>query len=257
MTNYVQVDYPWPEIALVRIIRPDAKNALNDAVREQLTAAFQTVDLNTDVRCAVLTGSGAVFVAGADIKSLAEMTSTEMRRSNAAEVWAALRKFSKPLIAAVNGLALGGGCELAMHADIVIAGESARFGQPEIKVGIIPGAGGTQRLTRAVGKFKAMRMLLTGDPLSARDADTIGLVSEVVPDAVVLERALQIAETIAARPPIAARQIKKLVLAASELPISEALLQEREAFVSMFDTRDQKEGMRAFIEKRPAVFSGE
>jgi enoyl-CoA hydratase/carnithine racemase len=167
-----------------------------------------------------------------------------------------LRTFAKPVIAAVNGWALGGGCELAMHADMIIAGESARFGQPEIKVGVIPGAGGTQRLTRAVGKFKAMKILLTGEPVTAREAEAMGLVSDVVPDEEVLDRALTLAKAIAVLPPLAARKIKELVLSGADLPLETALTLERQAFWLMFDTEDQKEGMRAFIDKRPPLFTG-
>jgi enoyl-CoA hydratase/carnithine racemase len=160
------------------------------------------------------------------------------------------------MIAAVNGWALGGGCELAMHADIIIAGESARFGQPEVKLGIIPGAGGTQRLTRAVGKYKAMKLLLSGEPVSAREAEAMGLVSEVVADDRVVERAVELATSIAALPPLAVQRIKQLVLQGADMPLDASLAAERQAFLSMFATADQKEGMRAFIEKRKPQFSG-
>jgi enoyl-CoA hydratase/carnithine racemase len=160
------------------------------------------------------------------------------------------------VIAAVNGYALGGGCELAMHADIIVAGESARFGQPEVRVGIMPGAGGTQRLTRAVGKFQAMKMVLTGRPVSAAEALRMGLVSEVTPDARVVETALEMAETIAAMPPLAVMQIKEVLLAGQDASLGAALMLERKAFQLLYDSRDQKEGMRAFIEKRRAKFEG-
>jgi enoyl-CoA hydratase/carnithine racemase len=197
-----------------------------------------------------------VFAAGADIKAMAEASASEMMLRGSDAIWQALRDCPKPIIAAVNGWALGGGCELAMHADIIIAGEGAKFGQPEIKVGILPGAGGTQRLTRAVGKFKAMRMLLTGEPVGALDAERMGLVSEVVPDGEVLDRALALARLVAAMPPIAARRIKQLVLTGADMPLGAALAMERGAFELMFDTEDQKEGMRAFIEKRAPRFVG-
>jgi enoyl-CoA hydratase/carnithine racemase len=184
------------------------------------------------------------------------MTAAQMMVTGTHVTWAAVREFPKPLIAAVNGGALGGGCELAMHADIVVAGEGAKFGQPEIKVGIIPGGGGTQRLVRAVGKFKAMKMLLTGEPVSAREAEAMGLVSEVVPDGEVLERAIAIARTIASLPPIAARKIKEVVAQGADLPLEAALALERQAFQLMFDTEDQKEGMAAFLAKRPPKFRG-
>jgi enoyl-CoA hydratase len=172
------------------------------------------------------------------------------------DVWGPIRAFPKPLIAAVNGWALGGGCELALHADMIVAGEGARFGQPEIKVGIMPGAGGTQRLTRAIGKYKAMKILLTGEPVTAREAEALGFVTEVVPDAEVLDRALALAKSIAALPPVAARKIKEVVLHGADLPLEAALLLERQAFQLMFDTADQKEGMAAFIEKRAPQFRG-
>lgn len=256
MTNEVLVEYPKKEIAIVRINRPDARNALSAAVRAGLAQVFAVLESNDEVRCVVLTGSDKVFAAGADIKAMADASPAEMMNNGADAAWRVLRNFSKPVVAAVNGWALGGGCELAMHADIIIAGEGARFGQPEIKVGIIPGAGGTQRLTRAVGKYKAMKILLTGEALSASEAEAMGLVSEVVKDEATFDRALALAEDIAKLPPIAARKIKELVLAGADLPLEAALTMERQAFCLMFDSADQKEGMRAFIEKRSPVFIG-
>jgi enoyl-CoA hydratase len=243
-------------VALIRIHRPEARNALNGPARERLAEIFRELALDEQIRCAVLAGSDTVFAAGADIKAMAEAHPIDMMRREGERTWAPIKDFPKPLIAAVNGLALGGGCELAMHADIIIAGESARFGQPEIKLGIAPGAGGTQRLVRAVGKFKAMRILLTGDLVSAREAEAMGLVSEVVPDADVLAHALTLAGAIAALPPLAARKIKELVLQGGDLPLEAALLLERNAFQLLFGTADQKEGMKAFIEKRPPPFVG-
>ncbi|MGI9463936.1 MAG: enoyl-CoA hydratase-related protein [Aestuariivirgaceae bacterium] len=256
MSNFVETDRPVEGVGLVRINRPEARNALNDAVRRQLAEAFAALQTDDDVRCVVIAGTDKVFAAGADIKAMADASSEDMAKTGAEAAWQVICDFPKPLIAAVNGWALGGGCELAMHADIIIAGEGARFGQPEIKVGIIPGAGGTQRLTRAVGKFKAMQMLLTGDMVTAGEADRIGLVSEVVPDDEVLPRALEIAAAIAQLPPIAAREIKRLVLSGADQPLKAALGEERQAFLSMFDTQDQKEGMKAFIEKRKPEFKG-
>lgn len=256
MTNEVLVEYPKKEIAIVRINRPDARNALSAAVRAGLAQVFAVLESNDEVRCVVLTGSDKVFAAGADIKAMADASPAEMMNNGADAAWRVLRNFSKPVVAAVNGWALGGGCELAMHADIIIAGEGARFGQPEIKVGIIPGAGGTQRLTRSVGKYKAMKILLTGEALSASEAEAMGLVSEVVKDEATFDRALALAEDIAKLPPIAARKIKELVLAGADLPLEAALTMERQAFCLMFDSADQKEGMRAFIEKRSPVFTG-
>lgn len=243
-------------VALLRISRPEARNALDEAVRGELARHFADLATDDEVRCAIVTGSQTVFAAGADLKAMAAAGAAEMMLRGTHVTWASVKDFPKPLIAAVNGWALGGGCELAMHADLIIAGESARFGQPEIKVGIIPGAGGTQRLVRAVGKFKAMKMLLTGEPVGAREAEAMGLVTEVVPDAEVLDRAIALARTIAALPAIAARKIKEVVAQGADLPLEAALALERQAFQLMFDTDDQKEGMAAFIEKRPPDFRG-
>jgi enoyl-CoA hydratase len=256
MSNIVLVEKPEAGIAVIRLNRPEARNALSAEFRRLLAAAFEQLAADDEVRCVVLAGSDKVFAAGADIKAMAEASPSDMMQNGSEAAWRAIRSFPKPVIAAVNGWALGGGCELAMHADIIVAGEGARFGQPEIKVGVIPGAGGTQRLTRAVGKFKAMKILLTGEPITAREAEAMGLVSEVVPDDEVAGRAIGLAKAIAAQPPLAARKIKELVLSGADLPLDAALTMERQAFWLMFDTADQKEGMRAFIEKRPPAFTG-
>ena len=252
----VLCEKPRDGVALVRVNRPQVKNAINMRVRELLTEHFTRLGGDDDVRCIVLTGNEEAFVAGADIGEMAELTATEqMLRRNHLH-WRAIATCPKPVIAAVNGFALGGGCELAMHADIIIAGEGARFGQPEIRVGIMPGAGGTQRLTRAVGKFKAMKMILTGEPVTAAEAEAMGLVSEVVADAEVLERALKMAERIAAMPPLAVMQIKEVLLAGQDASLETALMLERKAFQLLFDSRDQKEGMKAFAEKRKPRYQG-
>ena len=252
----VLCEKPRDGVALVRVNRPQVKNAINMRVRELLTEHFTQLGGDDDVRCIVLTGNEEAFVAGADIGEMAELTATEqMLRRNHLH-WRAIATCPKPVIAAVNGFALGGGCELAMHADIIIAGEGARFGQPEIRVGIMPGAGGTQRLTRAVGKFKAMKMILTGEPVTAAEAEAMGLVSEVVADAEVLERALKMAERIAAMPPLAVMQIKEVLLAGQDASLETALMLERKAFQLLFDSRDQKEGMNAFAEKRKPRYQG-
>lgn len=256
MADVVLIERPEEHVTVVKLNRPEAHNALSAQLREELAKTFLALQHDESVRCVVLTGSEKVFAAGADIKAMADATPSEMASNGAAFAWQVLRDFSKPVIAAVNGWALGGGSELAMHADIIVAGESARFGQPEIKVGIIPGAGGTQRLTRAVGKFKAMKILLTGEAVSARDAEVMGLVSEVVPDMQVLERAVSLAKNIAALPPLAARRIKEVVLSGADMPLHAALTLERQAFWLMFDTADQKEGMQAFIEKRSPMYKG-
>jgi len=236
--------------------RPEAMNALNLATRDELADHIGILGSDNNIRCIVITGNQDVFVAGADLKEMSTMTTLEMTQTPVREKWRRIASCPKPVIAAVNGYALGGGCELAMHADILIAGESAIFGQPEIRVGIMPGGGGTQRLAKAVGKFKAMKILLTGEPFSAREAYDMGLASEVVAVDKVLERALQLAKIIADLPPLAIRQTKEVVLAGDDCSLDAALTLERKAFDILFDTEDQKEGMRAFIEKRKPVFKG-
>lgn len=243
-------------VLLLRINRPEVKNALNQAVREQLAAQCLAAAGDDAIKVVVITGNDQAFAAGADIKAMAEATPIELvlRRNN--QHWETIARCSKPIIAAVNGFALGGGCELAMHADIIIAGENAVFGQPEIRVGIMPGAGGTQRLTRAIGKFKAMLLCLTGQTFSGREAFDMGLASKVVPDAEVLTTALEIARTIAAMPPLAVAQIKEVLLAGQDAPLETALMLERKAFQLLFDSKDQKEGMQAFLEKRKPIYQG-
>lgn len=255
MTDVV-IERPRDGVALVRMNRPEARNALNGRVRTLLADAFMALGGDEAVRAIVLTGNGEAFAAGADVKEMADAGAVDILLRRTHRLWDAIARCPKPVIAAVNGHALGGGCELAMHADIIIAGESAQFGQPEIRIGIMPGAGGTQRLTRAVGKHKAMMMVLTGKPVSARAADAMGLVSMVVPDADVLETGLMTAETIAGMPPLAVLQIKEVLLAGMDAPLETALMLERKAFQLLFDTRDQKEGMRAFIEKRRPSYEG-
>jgi enoyl-CoA hydratase len=252
----VVVERPHEGVAVIRVQRPEARNALNMKVREALSQAFAALGADDGVRCIVLTGTDKFFVAGADLREMAELTGGDHLRRRTEALWRPIAQCPKPMIAAVNGYALGGGCELAMHCDIIVAGESAQFGQPEVRVGIMPGAGGTQRLPRAVGKFKAMRMLLTGRPVSAREADAMGLVSEVVADDKVLEHALALAQEIAALPALAVRQIKEAVLAGQDMALDAAVALERKAFQLLFDTEDQKEGMRAFLEKRKPAFKG-
>ncbi len=242
-------------VAVIRLNRPEARNALSPGLRAELAAHFVALADDGAVGCVVLTGGPTVFAAGADIKAMAEATPSVMMARGSEKTWAPIKDFPKPLIAAVNGWALGGGCELAMHADMIIAGEGARFGQPEIRVGIMPGAGGTQRLTRAVGKAKAMKILLTGEPISASDAEAMGLITEVVADEAVLDRAIALARQVAAQPAIAVRKIKEVVLAGQDQPLEVGLLLERQAFQLLFDTADQKEGMAAFLQKRPAQFN--
>lgn len=244
-------------VAVVRIDRSAAKNALNGAVRRQLAELFSSLALHDEVRAIVLTGGEHVFVAGADVKEFATASPTEMHLRHNERFWDPIARCPKPVIAAVNGFALGGGCELAMHCDIIVAGESARFGQPEVKLGLMPGAGGTQRLVRAVGKFQAMRILMTGCMVPALEALRMGLVSEVVADEQTLERAKALAQDIARLPALALEQIKETVLAGADLPLDSALVLERKAFQMLFDTADQKEGVAAFIDKRKPTYRGE
>jgi enoyl-CoA hydratase/carnithine racemase len=250
------VERPAKAVALLRLNRPEAKNALNMALRRQLAEAFGQIAADPDIRAAVITGSQDAFAAGADLAEMADASTIDIMLRQTHLLWRTIAQCPKPVIAAVNGFALGGGCELAMHADIIVAGRSAQFGQPEVRVGIMPGAGGTQRLTRAVGKFKAMKMLLTGKPVSAEEAERMGLVSEVVDDDQVLPTALKLAESIAALAPLAVQEIKEAVLAGMDASLDSALALERKAFQLLFASQDQKEGMKAFLEKRKPVFEG-
>ena len=254
--SVVLLERPVAGVALLRLNRPDRLNALNMAVRESLASHFAALASDDTVRCVVITGDEKAFAAGADVAELAERTPTDEAVAKSRAAWTAIERYRRPIVAAVNGFALGGGCELAMHCDIIIAGEGARLGQPEVKLGIMPGAGGTQRLVRAVGKFAAMRSLLTGDLLSAADAHRLGLVSEVVPDTQVLSHALEIATRIAALPPLAVAAIKEAVVLGADLPLEAALRLEAQSFQMLFATDDQSEGMRAFLEKRKPDFKG-
>ncbi|QJI30099.1 enoyl-CoA hydratase [Pseudomonas sp. ADAK18] len=253
----VHLDVQDNGVAVVRIHRPEVKNALNAQVREELALHFRALAQRKDVRAIVLTGGEQFFVAGADIKEFASATPIEMYRRHTEYLWEAISRCPKPVIAAVNGFALGGGCELAMHCDLIVAGESARFAQPEVKLGLMPGAGGTQRLVRAVGKFQAMRIALTGCIVKAPEALAMGMLSEVVADDQTLPRALELAAQIAALPPLAVEQIKEVMLAGADLPLESALVLERKAFQLLFDSVDQKEGAAAFFEKRTPNYLGE
>lgn len=250
------IDYPEAGVAVVRMNRPQATNALSLNLQALLSSAFTQLATDPAVRVIVLTGGDKVFAAGGDIKSLEGAGPIEIMQRHTERVWAPIEHCPKPIIAAVCGYAFGGGAELAMHCDIILAGEGASFSQPEIRIGIMPGIGGTQRLVRAVGKFNAMRMLLTGKPVSAEEARLMGLVSQVLPDDQVLPEALKMAALIASMPPLAAMQIKEVVLAGVDASLETALMLERKANQLLFATRDQKEGMQAFIEKRKPRFEG-
>ena len=247
---------PEQRTALVRLNRPKQLNALNGPTMDALCAALEELDRDDAVRAIVVTGSERAFAAGADIGEMANATPIDMLASNRIGQWDRVRRVSKPVIAAVNGWCLGGGCELAMTLDLIVAGEGAKFGQPEISIGVIPGAGGTQRLTRAIGKSKAMAMILTGEPMSARDAEAAGLVARVTQDEVVVEDALALAAQVATKSPIALRLAKEAVNAAYEMSLTDALAHERRLFYLLFASEDQKEGMAAFLEKRAPDFRG-
>jgi len=256
MTDVVLLERPAEGVVLLRINRPEARNALNLEVRKLLAKHLADIGEDTTTRAVVLTGNEKSFAAGADIKEMADVGTIEALQRGVHKLWRAIAGCPKPVIAAVNGYALGGGCELAMTCDIIVAGESARFGQPEVKIGIIPGGGGTQRLTRAVGKYKAMKYILTGEQISAKEAYEMGLASEGVPDPEVEGRAIDLARQIAALPPIAIQLAKEAVLAGMEAPLASALALEVKSLQILFSSQDQKEGMRAFIEKRHPKFTG-
>ena len=241
---------------VIRINRPKQLNALNGAVMRVLVDAALAFDADAAVGAIVFTGDERAFAAGADIKEMASASVVEMLQANRIELWDALRGIKKPLIAAVSGWALGGGCELAMACDMIVASETARFGQPEINIGIIPGAGGTQRLTRAVGKALAMEVILNGRFLDAAEAERFGLVNRVVPVEQYLRTAIELAQQIAERAPLAVRLAKEAVNQAQESALAEGMADERRMFYMLFSTEDQKEGMQAFLDKRPARWQG-
>ncbi|MEX0602952.1 MAG: enoyl-CoA hydratase-related protein, partial [Bacteroidota bacterium] len=230
--------------AVVQFNRPEVLNALNVKVMEEVVEALETLDRDQDVRCIILTGNEKAFAAGADIKEMAEASAMEMLLRDQFARWDRIRKIKKPLIAAVSGFALGGGCELMMTCDLVIASESARIGQPEINIGVMPGAGGTQRLTRAVGKVKAMEMVLTGAMISAQEALQWGLVNKVVPPESYLQEAKHLARLIASKPPVAVRLAKESILKSFDTTVEGGLEFERKNFYLLFASDDQKEGMR-------------
>jgi len=243
-------------VTLVTLNRPQALNALNSEVLKELIAAFAAYDSDDSQRCLVLTGSEKAFAAGADIKEMQPQGFADMYSTNFFAGWEQVTSTRKPWIAAVAGYALGGGCEVAMMADMIIAADSAKFGQPEVKLGVSPGMGGSQRMALAVGKAKAMDMCLTGRMMDAEEAERSGLVARVFPAGELIEQALKIAETIAAMPPLAAIAIKEMVNAAFEMPLAQGIRFERRLFHGLFGTEDQKEGMAAFVEKRPGNWKG-
>lgn len=244
-------------VGLVRLNRPEAMNAINSLLIQELMTALEAFDRDPAIGAMVVTGSDRAFAAGADIKEMADASASEMHARDHIAPFDRILKVRKPVIAAVSGWCLGGGCELALSCDMLIASETAKFGQPEINLGVIPGAGGTQRLTRAVGKTLAMEMVLNNRTLNANEAAQFGIANRVVPAERYLEEALSLAAEIAARAPLALQAAKQMVNHAFESSLTDGLAEERRTFYDLFDTRDQKEGMQAFAEKRKAEWKGE
>lgn len=244
------------KVGKVQLNRPDVLNALNIELMKELLEILTLFDKDSDIGCTIITGSEKAFAAGADIKEMANATAVEMHVRDQFATWDKIRKIKKPLIAATSGFALGGGCELAMLCDMIVAAESTKFGQPEIKLGVIPGAGGTQRLTRAIGKSKAMEMILTGKMYSAQEMFEAGLVSRVVPDELYLEEAIALAKEIASMPTIAVQMGKEAILKSFDTTIEGGLEFERKCFYLLFASEDMREGMNAFVEKRPPNWKG-
>ncbi|OGS01373.1 MAG: enoyl-CoA hydratase [Elusimicrobia bacterium RIFCSPLOWO2_12_FULL_59_9] len=244
------------KVSVLTLNRPQVRNALSDALMADLAAKLENLDRDSEVRVIVITGAGQCFAAGADISELAGATLQELLSSDRLAKWERVRKIKKPVIAAVSGYALGGGCELALSCDLIVAAEDAVFGQPEVLIGVMPGAGGTQRLVRAIGKYRAMELILTGKRFSAVEAQAWGMVSKTAPKEKLMEEAMALAEDIAKQAPLAVQLIKESVNRALETDLETGLLHERRLFYLLFGTEDQKEGMKAFLEKRKPSFQG-
>lgn len=241
---------------LIRLNRPDVLNALNNELMKEVVEVLEAFDKDSEIGCMVLTGNERAFAAGADIKEMADATSIEMLLRDQFARWDRIRKIKKPIIAAVSGFALGGGCELAMTCDMIVAAESAKFGQPEINLGVIPGAGGTQRMTKAIGKAKSMEAVLTGNMYTSKEMYNAGLVNKVVDNDIYLDEAIELAKTISSKPTIAVQLAKECVLKSFDSTIEAGLEFERKNFYLLFGTEDKFEGMKAFIEKRKADWKG-
>lgn len=257
MPQTLAINTPVIGVQLIALQRPEALNALNTELLGELAEALDKAAADPDIRVVVITGSRKAFAAGADINEMAARDMVGILNDPRVAYWQRIGAFGKPLIAAVNGFCLGGGCELAMHADVIIAAEDARFGQPEINLGIMPGAGGTQRLLHAVGKSLAMQMVLTGLPIDARHAQRAGLVSEVTQPEFTVDRAVEIARVIASKAPLAVRLAKEAVLKAQDLDLASGLRFERHAFTLLAGTADRDEGIQAFQAKRAPAFTGQ
>lgn len=256
MPDQVETTLDEFHVALLRLNRPEARNALSPEMMEELVVELERLDPGPEVRCIVIAGSDEVFAAGADIKAMSERSFAEALTHPSSSFWRRLAAVKTPLVAAVSGYALGGGCELALACDMIVASDTALFGQPEITLGIIPGGGGTQRLARVIGKQRAMEYVLTGRRFDAREAHELGLVNKVAEEGAWLDGALELAREVAERPPIAARLAKQAVLAAEETALSAGLENERRLFELAMATEDRVEGMRAFLEKREPEFEG-
>lgn len=243
-------------IAVITLARPERRNALNLQVKALIAEAVSDLESDPAVKVIIITGSGGYFVAGTDIAEMLDMTPATHQALQTGRMFEVVSACSKPLVAAVEGYALGGGCELALACDIIIAGRSSRLGQPEINVGIMPGAGGTQRLLRTIGKYQTALLALTGDSVTAEQALAMGMVSRLCDDGQALEHAQAIARTIASKPPLAVSAIKEMIRLGQDAPLQTMLALERKAFTLLFDSHDQKEGMRAFLEKRPPRYLG-
>ncbi len=256
ISDVLLVERPSDDIVVLRLNRPTVRNALNLEVRTRLADEIVAYGKDEKARCLIVTGSDTVFAAGADISEMAEAGPVEVMARNVQQYWRTIMDCPKPVIAAVEGFALGGGLELALCADIIVAGEGAKLGLPEVKLGILAGGGGTQKLARLVGRQRAMLLLMTGRMFGATEALDMGVVGEVAPAGQALTRALDLAREIAAMPPISILQIKEIVNAGLNAPLETALMLERKAFQLQFATRDQKEGMKAFLEKRKPLYEG-
>lgn len=255
--QFIKVNPQYKEfVALIQLNRPKELNALNLELMGEIKDALKALDDDDSVRAIVLTGNDRAFAAGADIKQMSGKDAIDMLKIDQFSTWDQIKKTKKPLIAAVSGFALGGGCELTMHCDMIVASETAKFGQPEIKIGVMPGAGGTQRLTKAVGKALAMEMVLTGRFISAKEAFNAGLINRVVPIELYLEEAVKLAQECAKMSPLASQLAKEAVLQSFNTSLDQGLLLERKNFYLCFATEDQKEGMAAFVEKRAPSFKG-